>query len=129
MKRLALAAALVVVCPAAAGIRPAYRGKEISRLDTRRHVVALTLDGGGTERGLFVYAGKVDIDSLAINNMVAKGGDGGFGAGGGGAGLGGGLFIGANVPGDLGNVTLTNVSFTDNQAVGGGGRHSHHYRA
>ena len=28
-----------------------------------------TLDGGGNERGLFVYAGTVNIDDLAINNM------------------------------------------------------------
>jgi Cellulase (glycosyl hydrolase family 5) len=77
------------------------------------------LDGGNTQRGLFVYAGTVNISDLGISDMLAHGGDGGFG--GGGAGLGGGLFVGANVPGDLGNVTLTNVSFTDNQAVGGGG--------
>ncbi|MFZ2068373.1 MAG: hypothetical protein WAV27_20565, partial [Xanthobacteraceae bacterium] len=50
-----------------------------------------TLDGGGTERGLFVYAGTVDINNLAINDMVAQGGSGSVG-GGGGAGLGGGLF-------------------------------------
>src|SRR5207245_1740490 len=40
------------------------------------------LDGGGTQRGLFVYAGTVDIMSLLIKNMQARGGDGGFGAGG-----------------------------------------------
>ena len=80
-----------------------------------------TLDGGGTQRGLFVYAGTVDINNLAINHMQALGGDGGFGAGGGGAGLGGGLFVGANVPGDLGNVTLTNVTFANDKATGGNG--------
>jgi len=39
--------------------------------------------------------------------------------GSGGAGLGGGLFVGANVPGDAGNVTLTNVTFAGDAAVGG----------
>ena len=39
------------------------------------------LSGGGTQRGLFVYAGTVDISDLAINNMLAQGGDGGPGAG------------------------------------------------
>ncbi len=42
-----------------------------------------TLDGGvgnTTQRGLFVYAGTVNINDLAINDMVAKGGNGGFGA-------------------------------------------------
>ena len=80
-----------------------------------------TLDGGGTQRGLFVYAGTVDINNLAINNMKAQGGDGNFGEGGGGAGLGGGLFVGANVTSDPGNVTLTNVTFAKDQAVGGNG--------
>ena len=84
-----------------------------------------SLDGGGTQRGLFVYAGTVDIVSLAINNMLAQGGNGGgglsAGGGGGGAGLGGGLFVGANVNGDPGNVTLKNVTFANDSAAGGNG--------
>src|SRR5262245_24620094 len=36
-----------------------------------------TLDGGGTQRGLFVYAGTVVVEDLAINNMLAQGGTGG----------------------------------------------------
>jgi hypothetical protein len=81
-----------------------------------------TIDGGNTQqRGLFVYAGTVNINDLTIQNMLAQGGIGGVGAGGGGAGLGGGLFVGANVPGDLGNVTLTNVTFANDQARGGTG--------
>jgi hypothetical protein len=74
------------------------------------------LDGGGSQRGLFVYSGTVNIKNLTIENMVARGGNGGTGAGGGGAGLGGGLFVGAN-----GKVTLNNVTFDNDQAVGGSG--------
>ena len=79
-----------------------------------------TLDGGGTQRGLFVYAGTVTVDNLTIANTKAVGGAGGAGAGGG-AGLGGGLFIGDNVAGDAGNVTLNNVTFTNDKATGGQG--------
>ncbi|MGJ4929170.1 VCBS domain-containing protein [Bradyrhizobium sp. HKCCYLS2038] len=63
--------------------------------------------------GLFVYAGNVEIDDLSIINAVAKGGDSSFG-GGGGAGLGGGLFIAS-----AGTVTLSNVNFANDKAVGG----------
>jgi hypothetical protein len=52
-----------------------------------------TLDGGyefssgASLRGLFVYAGKVDINNLTIQDMVVHGGNGGSaGAGGGGGG-------------------------------------------
>ncbi len=82
-----------------------------------------TLSGGGTttpERGLFVYAGTVSVANLTIANMDAVGGNGGSG-GGGGAGLGGGLFIGANVAGNVGNVTLNNVTFAGDRAQGGNG--------
>ncbi|MBR1251022.1 cadherin-like domain-containing protein [Bradyrhizobium sp. AUGA SZCCT0169] len=82
-----------------------------------------TLNGGGIQRGFFVYAGTVEINDLLINNMLAQGGDGGTsdvgGGGGGGAGLGGGLFVGANVAGNPGNVTLSNVNFSQNAAEGG----------
>ena len=49
------------------------------------------LDGGGTQRGLFVFSGNVTIDNLTIQNAKARGGSGGAGlfAGGGGAGFGG----------------------------------------
>jgi autotransporter-associated beta strand protein len=79
-----------------------------------------TLDGGSSQRGLFVYAGTVDVANLSINDMLAAGGASSAG-GGGGAGLGGGLLIGANVAGDAGNVTLTNVSFVHDAAKGGAG--------
>jgi hypothetical protein len=81
------------------------------------------LIGAGTQgpvRGLFVYAGTVDVTNLLIENMDAQGGRGGSEAGGG-AGLGGGLFVGSNVAGDAGNVTLNNVSFSGNSATGGTG--------
>ncbi|MDX2359150.1 hypothetical protein, partial [Dietzia sp. PP-33] len=46
------------------------------------------LSGSGVQRGLFVYAGTVDISGLGIHDMLAQGGDGGATGGGGGAGLG-----------------------------------------
>jgi hypothetical protein len=76
---------------------------------------AVTLDGGGKQRGLFVYAGATRIDDLVIADAVASGGAGAAG-GGGGAGLGGGLFVGA-----AGAVTLDNVLFRDDGAAGGAG--------
>ncbi len=79
-----------------------------------------TIDGQNTYNGLFVYAGTVTIENLTIANALAKGGAGG-GGGGGGAGLGGGLFVGANVAGDAGAVTLTNVTFKNDTAAGGSG--------
>jgi len=87
-----------------------------------------TLDGGGAHRGLFVYSGNVTIENLTIQNAVASGGNGADG-GSGGAGLGGGLFVaGPNLTNGNyspktagGNVTLGNVSFKNDSAVGGGG--------
>ena len=80
-----------------------------------------TLDGGHARRGLFVYAGTVTIENLALNDMTAKGGNGG-GGGGGGAGLGGALFVTGVSDGDGGaKVTLDNVAFSGDAAVGGGG--------
>jgi hypothetical protein len=79
-----------------------------------------TLYGGGTQRGLFVYAGAVSIASVSLDDLLAQGGNGGGGnsggGGGGGAGLGGGLFVAA-----AGNVTLDLVSFAADQAKGGNG--------
>jgi VCBS repeat-containing protein len=75
------------------------------------HGNGATLDANGNP-GLFVYAGAVEIDHLAIVNATSTGG-GSFG-GGGGAGLGGGLFIASR-----GAVTLDSVTFAHNRAVGG----------
>ena len=77
-----------------------------------------TLNGQGDQRGLFVYAGVVTIENLTIEDAKAVGGDGGDGAGGG-AGLGGGVFVGSNVAGDAGDVTLTKVNFSTDGATAG----------
>src|SRR5271165_7071318 len=71
------------------------------------------LDGGNAQRGLFIYAGVVTVEDLTIQSAAAVGGAGGGGSfgGGGGAGLGGALFVGSNVLGDAGRVTLINVAF------------------
>jgi ribosomal protein L7/L12 len=80
-----------------------------------------TLNGQNAHRGLFVYSGNVTIQDLLIENAVAQGGAGSGTRGGGGAGLGGGLFVAA----DLANgaaasqVTLRNVSFAADAAIGG----------
>jgi hypothetical protein len=77
-----------------------------------------TMDGGGVQRGFFVYAGDVTIENLTIRDAVAIGGAGGSGAvaGGGGAGLGGGLFIAAGA-----TVALDAVTFSSDGAIGGAG--------
>ena len=86
--------------------------------------VTLTIDGGAGgfaidangQRGLAVTSGGVILRNLAIDNAVAQGAAGALGGGGGGAGLGAGLFIGAS-----GTVTLNNVAFANDSAVGGAG--------
>ena len=96
-----------------------------------------TLDGNnGQYRGLFVYSGNVTINDLAILDATARGGNG-YQGGGGGAGLGGGLFVANNVynsttnpNGDVtavpGNVTLSNVYFANNAAIGGSSSSAHY---
>ena len=89
------------------------------------------LNGAGAYRGLFVYSGKTTIENLTIENAVAKGGAGGAAAGartGPGAGaavpeLGGGLFVADNPAGGAvpAQVTLDNVFFAGDSAVGGAG--------
>ena len=98
--------------------------------------VFATLNGGGDQRGLFVYSGVVNISDLTIADAKAAGGAGGAGSGGGGggAGLGGGLFVAGatNASGTAATshdsdqavtpiVTLTDVSFAQDEAVGGAG--------
>ncbi|GEM_PF-1274382 len=73
-----------------------------------------TLSGQGKHRVLRVNGGDVTIRDLTVANGLAAGDDGLQGAGGS-AGMGGGLLI------NDGKVTLTNVRFVDNQAVGGRG--------
>ena len=78
-----------------------------------------TLDGGGVQRGFFVYSGTVAINNLTIQNTQALGGSGGAAvssAGGGGLGAGGALFVASG-----GNVTVSNVALVNNNASGGAG--------
>lgn len=96
-----------------------------------------TIDMQNADRAFFIAGGAVGISGLTIQNGRAVGGNGGLGAGGG-AGLGGGIFIGSGtyqgwtttdsiqpIVSALGisapAVTLTNVAFQDNRAVGGNG--------
>lgn len=78
-----------------------------------------TVSGNGAERIFFIDMANAS-DAVQINNITladgyAKGGDGGLGAGGGGLGAGGALFV------NRGAVTVSNVSFSGNSAVGGRG--------
>ena len=82
----------------------------------------IVIDGNGLYRVFFVDTGTVALSHLQIQNALAKGGDGGFGAqacGGGGAGLGAGLFV--NGVTAAATVTLTQVYFFQNTAAGGNG--------
>ena len=81
-----------------------------------------TLNGASSFQGIEVSGANapvVTISNLVINATRARGGNGGGGGdggGGGGLGAGGGLFVAAGA-----NVTIDNVSFTNNSAVGGNG--------
>jgi autotransporter-associated beta strand protein len=79
------------------------------------------LNFGGTQRGFLAAAGSLDLQSLSIVDALAQGPNGGDGSGGdagggGGGGLGGGLFVGTGT-----SVTLKNVNFSNDAAVGGNG--------
>jgi len=98
-------------------------GTQLLAFNTKSNVTLngnmTTLDGGGTQRGLFVFSGNVTINDLTIQNALAKGGAGGGGTdggGGGGAGLGGALFVASGA-----QVTVNNVSLNQNNATGGSG--------
>ena len=71
------------------------------------------LDGASAFRGLFAYSGKTTIENLTIEKAMAEGG----------AGLGGGLFVADNPAGGAApaKVTLDNVVFTGDSAIGGEG--------
>ncbi len=78
-----------------------------------------TLDGAGTHRGFFEYAGTATLRDMTIAHTLARGGDGASsaaGGGGGGAGLGGGLFVAAGAA-----ATLDHVAFAYARAQGGAG--------
>jgi hypothetical protein len=82
-----------------------------------------TLDGALAHRGLFIYSGHVTVENLTIANAVARGGNGADGGGGGGAGLGGGLFVASDTAHGAApsQVTLNNVVFQNDAAIGGNG--------
>ena len=88
------------------------------------------LDGAGQYRGLFAYAGTLTVGNLSIDNTVARGGNGGSLSGGGGAGLGGGLFVAGTNPGlnSGADVTLNNVTFSSDKAIGGNGSAGYPYQ-
>ncbi|MEM9004394.1 MAG: cadherin domain-containing protein [Cyanobacteria bacterium P01_F01_bin.86] len=89
---------------------------------------ALTIDGGGqfsisgdvgnndnpddNVRILFLQDGALNLEGLELEEGVAQGGDS---IGGGGAGMGGALFV------FDGEVTISDTTFSDNQAIGGDG--------
>ncbi|MBN8712264.1 MAG: autotransporter-associated beta strand repeat-containing protein [Verrucomicrobia bacterium] len=93
-----------------------------------------SIDMNNSDRAFFIAGGTVSISNLTIANGNATGGSGGLG-GGGGAGLGGAIFVGSGSyyggadstgPASLAaqgvsapNVTLSGVTFANNQAVGG----------
>lgn len=77
-----------------------------------------TVSGGGVTRVFFANAGTIEIINGAIENGLAKGGNGGndTGAGGGGMGAGGAVFVRAGA-----SVSVDMVSFGGNRAQGGNG--------
>ncbi len=80
----------------------------------------IIIDGNSLYRVFFVDAGAVTLAHLQIQNALAQGGNGGLAqlaCGGGGAGLGGGLFVN----GVAATVTVTEVFFLNDAAVGGNG--------
>lgn len=81
-------------------------------------VGTLTLNGNNQFPGFFVEFGNVSINNMNIQNTRSAGGDGGNGGGGGGGALGAGpgLFVNS-----ASAVTITNVTFNQNSALGGNG--------
>ncbi|MCA9255266.1 MAG: hypothetical protein KDA33_06490 [Phycisphaerales bacterium] len=81
---------------------------------------SLTINGNDTYRILFIDSGVVTIRDVTLADAYARGGNGGdashSGGGGGGAGLGAGLFVNAAA-----TVTIENVTFSGNDALGGAG--------
>lgn len=84
-----------------------------------------TLSGNNVARIFFVGSGTATIENGTLADGLAQGGDGGNGddgtdngAGGGGMGAGGALYVrGDTAP----TVTVSNVSFSNNDAIGGDG--------
>ena len=79
-----------------------------------------TIDGANLYRAFFVASGRVAIEDLQIENVLAKGGAGGAGSGGGGGlGAGAGLFMTTGS-----TVSVSSVAFTNPVATGGAGQDS-----
>lgn len=80
----------------------------------------IIIDGQNATRGFFAKQGDITLTHMTIQNTIAQGGLGAdtltnCGAGGGGMGAGGGLFVYQAA------VTLSDVTFDSNQAIGGNG--------
>jgi fibronectin-binding autotransporter adhesin len=71
----------------------------------------LIIDGGNTQRGFFAEKGSIHLSNMTIKDVLAKGGDSGYGGGGMGAGAA--LFV------DQASVTISNVNVSNALAEGG----------
>ncbi|MEG5211439.1 DUF4347 domain-containing protein, partial [Microcoleus sp. ARI1-A3] len=78
------------------------------------------INDNGDVRLFFVNQGTVSFSDLTLHGGRGNGGNGAAG-GGGGLGAGGALFINGNGTSLPAQVTINNVTFTQNQAVGGNG--------
>jgi len=98
---------------------PMLKGSDVKIIaDPNAEIGSIAINGDDKYRGLMIDAtGNVEITGIFFNNCQASGGKGGDGAvgGGGGAGLGGAIYV------KNGDVTLTDVSFRENSAIGGDG--------
>ncbi len=77
--------------------------------------IAITIDGGNTFRGFVCRQGTDNFQNLTLQNMKAKGGDGGTTGGGGGLGAGAAILV------DQASVVLDNVVISNCSATGGNG--------
>lgn len=101
--------------PAAAGSLPAITQSNL----TIQGNGMITIDGNTHNSQAFsIVTGTVTLDNLIINRGISKGGDGGSGDAGGGGAVGGGgaLYIHTGA-----TATISNITFTNNQAIGGAG--------
>ena len=116
-----LRAAVLAACPGSTINLTSLAGQTIplqSRLYIGRDLTiqgpangTVTIDGGSATRLFFVQSGNVTMTNLTLAHGLGQGGSSGLG--GGAAGMGAAIFQNG------GSLTLTNVSFIGNQAVGG----------
>jgi len=81
----------------------------------------ITISGDGQASMFAIKNSTVTIKNLTLRDGVSKGGDGIIGGGNNKGGGGGGAGFGGAISIDGGNVTIEQVSFIDNKAVGGNG--------